>query len=139
MLKLLLQFRDIEVLSMKNIQAFLSNFQREMNWEISDEDYKESKTSILHNYMLLTTEVSEVAEEFRSIFNKTYHLVNEEGINEEDAFKIAKEMHKDIIGKELSDCIAYLVKFANYLDIDLEDSFYKKMDEIKLRVNKDQR
>ena len=123
---------------MREIQAFLSNFQREMNWEISEENYRESKDSILHNYMLLTTEVSEVAEEFRAIFNKTYKLVSDEGMNEEEAFKIAKNQHKENIGKELSDCIAYLVKFANYLDIDLEDSFYKKMDEIKLRVNKDQ-
>ncbi|WP_370452552.1 MazG nucleotide pyrophosphohydrolase domain-containing protein [Lysinibacillus sp. SGAir0095] len=116
----------------------MSNFQREMNWEISEENYRESKDSILHNYMLLTTEVSEVAEEFRAIFNKTYKLVSDEGMNEEEAFNIAKNQHKENIGKELSDCIAYLVKFANYLDIDLEDSFYKKMDEIKLRVNKDQ-
>jgi len=123
----------------RDIQAFLSEFQKDMNWEISEENYKESKASLLHNYMLLTTEVSEVAEEFRSIFNKTYRMVNNDGLNEEDAFKIAKDLHKENIGKELSDCIAYLVKFANYLDIDLEDSFYKKMEEVKLRVNKDQR
>lgn len=125
--------------ALRDIQAFLNNFQREMNWEISDENYKESKASMLHNYMLLTTEVSEVAEEFRAVFNKTYQLVNDEGMSEEDAFKIAKDLRKENIGKELSDCIAYLVKFANYLDIDLEDSFYQKMDEIRLRVNKDQR
>ena len=124
---------------MRDIQAYLSKFQKDMNWEISEENYKESKASLLHNYMLLTTEVSEVAEEFRSIFNKTYRMVNNDGLNEEDAFKIAKNLHKENIGKELSDCIAYLVKFANYLDIDLEDSFYKKMEEVKLRVNKDQR
>lgn len=127
------------MLDVRDIQAFLSEFQKDMNWEISEENYKESKASLLHNYMLLTTEVSEVAEEFRSIFNKTYRMVNNDGLNEEDAFKIAKNLHKENIGKELSDCIAYLVKFANYLDIDLEDSFYKKMEEVKLRVNKDQR
>ncbi|MCU5068342.1 MazG nucleotide pyrophosphohydrolase domain-containing protein [Bacillus pacificus] len=124
---------------MKDIQGFLKEFQREMNWEISDKNYKESRASLLNNYMLLTTEVSEVAEEFRSIFNKTYKLVNEDGLDEDEAFELAKETYKEDIGKELSDCIAYLVKFANYLDIDLEDSFYTKMNEIKLRVNKDQR
>ncbi|MFC7686074.1 hypothetical protein [Ureibacillus sp. GCM10028918] len=124
---------------MRDIQAFLSNFQKEMNWEISDDNYKESKASILHNYMLLTTEVSEVAEEFRAIFNKTYKLAVDEGMDEDRAFEMAKSVHKENIGKELSDCIAYLVKFANYLDIDLEESFYQKMEEIKLRVNKDQR
>ncbi|WP_423800767.1 hypothetical protein [Neobacillus sp. SAB-20_R2A] len=124
---------------MKDIQEFLKEFQREMNWEISNNSYKESRASILNNYMLLTTEVSEVAEEFRAIFNKTSSFVINEGFGEADAFKLAKEIHKENIGKELSDCIAYIVKFANYLEIDLEDSFYKKMNEIKLRVNKDQR
>lgn len=124
---------------MKDIQEFLKKFQKEMNWEISDKNYKESRASILNNYMLLTTEIGEIAEEFRSIFNKTYQLVKENGINENEAFQIAKEMHKQNIGKEISDCIAYLVKFANYLEIDLEDMFYKKMNEIKFRVNKDQR
>ncbi|MDN4495252.1 MazG nucleotide pyrophosphohydrolase domain-containing protein [Ureibacillus aquaedulcis] len=123
---------------MREIQAFLSNFQKEMNWEISEENYKESKASILHNYMLLTTEVSEVAEEFRAIFNKTYKLATVEGMDEKEAFQMAKDLHKENIGKELSDCIAYLVKFANYLDIDLEESFYQKMNEVKLRTNKDQ-
>lgn len=124
---------------MKDIQEFLKKFQKEMNWEISDKNYKESRASILNNYMLLTTEIGEIAEEFRSIFNKTYQLVKENGINENEAFQIAKEMHKQNIGKEISDCIAYLVKFANYLEVDLEDIFYKKMNEIKFRVNKDQR
>jgi NTP pyrophosphatase (non-canonical NTP hydrolase) len=123
----------------KDIQEFLKEFQKEMNWEISDKNYKESRSSILNNYMLLTTEVSEVAEEFRSIFNKTSKLIIEEGLNEELAFKLAKETYKENIGKELSDCIAYIVKFANYLEIDLQDSFYTKMNEVKHRVNKDQR
>jgi NTP pyrophosphatase (non-canonical NTP hydrolase) len=123
----------------KDVQEFLKEFQRDMNWEISDKNYQESRASILNNYMLLTTEVSEVAEEFRSIFNKTAKLINEEGLDEESAYKLAKELYKENIGKELSDCIAYIIKFANYLEIDLQDSFYSKMNEIKLRVNKDQR
>lgn len=122
---------------MKDIQEFLMNFQRDMNYEISNVNYKESKMSLLNNYMLLTTEVSEVAEEFRSIFNETKRIALEGKLNEDEAFAHAKEMHKENIGKELSDCIAYLVKFANYFEINLNESFYSKMDEIKCRVNKD--
>ncbi|WP_445491597.1 hypothetical protein [Niallia sp. 03133] len=124
---------------MRNIQEFLKDFQREMNWEISNNNFKESKSSLLNNFMLLTTEVSEIAEEFRSIFNKTRKLVKEEELSEDEAFKLVKEMYKENIGKEIADCIAYLVKFANYLDIDVEDSFFDKMEEIKTRENKDQR
>lgn len=124
---------------MKEIQEFLNVFQRDMNWEISDKNYTEVKSSLLNNYMLLTTEVAEVAEEFRAIFNMTNKLIKEENLSEDEAFKNAKEIHREDIGKELSDCLAYIVKFANYFDIDLENSFYLKMNEIKSRVNKDQR
>jgi NTP pyrophosphatase (non-canonical NTP hydrolase) len=123
---------------MKEIQAFLKDFQKEMKWEISKNSYQDSKLSLLNNYMLLTTEVGEVAEEFRAMFNQTAKFLEEEPYTEEEAFQLAKENHKENIGKEISDCIAYLVKFANYFEIDLEESFYGKMDEIKGRVNKDQ-
>ncbi|WP_096201857.1 MazG nucleotide pyrophosphohydrolase domain-containing protein [Bacillus sp. FJAT-45350] len=120
---------------MKEMQEFLKKYQKEMNWEIRNNNYDEAKASLLNNYMLLTTEVSEVAEEFRAIFN----IVKKNSENEsvEIAFMKAKEKHKENIGKEIADCFAYLVKFANYFEIDLEDSFYAKMDEVKNRVNKD--
>lgn len=69
---------------MKEIQAFLKEFQREKKWDITDESYEKSYASLLHNYMLLTTEVGEVAEEFRGIFNKTHQLM-EEGLPEDAA------------------------------------------------------
>lgn len=124
---------------MDEIQSFLRQFQKEMDWEIKGENFKENRASLLNNYMLLTTEIGEVAEELRGIFNLTYKLVRERGLDEDEAFELSKNEHKENIGKELSDCIAYLVKFANYFDINLNDSFYSKMSEIKLRVNKDQR
>src|SRR5690554_3974434 len=108
---------------MKEIQKFLQKFQKEMNWEITDENYEESRASILNNFMLFTTEVGEVGEEFRAIFNETNQLMKDKHVNEEEAFEMAKEKYKENIGKELSDCIAYIVKFANYLEIDLEKSF----------------
>ncbi|WP_188454613.1 MazG nucleotide pyrophosphohydrolase domain-containing protein [Virgibacillus oceani] len=122
---------------MKDVQNFLKDFQKEMNWEITDKNYQESRSSMLNNYMLLTTEVGEVAEEFRSIFTRTSELAEENNISEEQAFKLAKNMHKENVGKELSDCIAYIMKFANYLEIDLNESFYSKMKEVKMRRNKD--
>ncbi|MFC4320472.1 MazG nucleotide pyrophosphohydrolase domain-containing protein [Litchfieldia salsa] len=119
---------------MKEVQEFLKVYQKEMNWEISNENYEEAKTSLLHNYMLLTTEVSEIAEEIRSIINET-RISHPEDI--EFAFKEAKDKHKENIGNEIADCFAYLIKFANYFEIDLEESFYSKMKEVQLRKNKD--
>ncbi|MDL4842278.1 MazG-like family protein [Aquibacillus rhizosphaerae] len=122
---------------MKDIQNFLSQFQKDMNWQISGDNYEEDRSSLLNNYMLLTTEVAEVAEEMRSMFNATARYSHEYS-SVEEAFDVAKQEHKENLGKELSDCIAYIVKLANYFDIDLETSIYSKTSEVKGRINKDQ-
>lgn len=107
-----------------------------MNWQIKTDDYERTKASLLNNYMLLTTEVAEIAEELRKAFNNTNTAINN-GIDEDKAFEMAKASIKEDLGKELADCLAYMTKFANYFEIDLEDSFYNKMDEVKKRKNKD--
>ncbi|MCM3575099.1 MULTISPECIES: MazG nucleotide pyrophosphohydrolase domain-containing protein [Mesobacillus] len=121
---------------MKELQSYARDYQKEMGWEINSDNYAKSRESLLNNYLLLTTEVAEVAEELRRAFNLTQSNV-QEGMDEEEAFAIAKERIKQDIGKELADCLAYLLKFYNYFDIDLEDSFYEKMVEVRLRKNKD--
>ena len=121
---------------MKELQSYARDYQKEMGWEINSDNYAKSRESLLNNYLLLTTEVAEVAEELRRAFNLTQSNV-QEGMDEEEAFAIAKERIKQDIGKELADCLAYLLKFYNYFDIDLEDSFYEKMAEVRLRKNKD--
>jgi NTP pyrophosphatase (non-canonical NTP hydrolase) len=121
---------------MKELQAYTKDYQKEMGWEINSDNYAKSRESLLNNYLLLTTEVAEVAEELRKAFNLTQSKV-QEGMDEDEAFLIAKESIKQDIGKELADCLAYLLKFYNYFDIDLEESFYKKMLEVRDRENKD--
>lgn len=109
-----------------------------MNWQIKTDDYEKTKASLLNNYMLLTTEVAELAEELRKAFNATNTAINE-GMDEDKAFEMAKASIKEDVGKELADCLAYMTKFANYFEIDLEDSFYTKMEEVRNRKNKDVR
>lgn len=121
---------------MKELQTFAKQYHKDMGWEISEESYAESRDSLLNNYMLLTTEVAEVAEELRKAFNLTADYV-ENGMDEEQAFDLAKNQIKENIGKELSDCLAYMLKFYNYFGIDVEESFYAKMEEVKNRKNKD--
>ncbi|WP_328053873.1 MazG nucleotide pyrophosphohydrolase domain-containing protein [Neobacillus cucumis] len=118
------------------MQKFLKKYHEEMNWEINNESYEKSRASLLNNYMLLTTEVAEVAEELRKAFNFTNSQILN-GMNESEAFELAKENAKQDLGKEFADCFAYIIKFANYFEIDLEESFYKKMDEVKNRKNRD--
>lgn len=121
---------------MKELQSFMRDYQKEMGWEISDENYARSRDSLLNNYMLLTTEVAEVAEELRKAFNLVREYA-EEGMDEELAFQLASDQVKEELGKELADCLAYLIKFYNFFGIDLEESFYGKMDEVRKRRNKD--
>lgn len=121
---------------MKEAQAFAKQYQKEMGWSIEDGDYEKNRASLLNNYMLLTTEVAEIAEELRKAFNLTYNYV-QSGMEEEEAFRLASETVKEDIGKEMADCLAYIMKFANFFDIDLEESFYGKMEEVKNRQNKD--
>jgi NTP pyrophosphatase (non-canonical NTP hydrolase) len=80
--------------------------------------------------------VAEVAEELRRAFNLTASYM-QEGFDETKAFELAKEQIRENVGKELSDCLAYMLKFYNYFGIDLEESFYNKMDEVKYRKNRD--
>jgi NTP pyrophosphatase (non-canonical NTP hydrolase) len=121
---------------MKELQTFAKQYQKEMGWEISEENYAESRDSLLNNYMLLTTEVAEVAEELRMAFNLTTKNV-QNGMEEEQAFELAKNQIKENVGKELADCLAYMLKFYNFFGIDVEESFYAKMEEVKNRKNKD--
>ena len=121
---------------MKELQSFMREYQKEMGWEISDENYARSRDSLLNNYMLLTTEVAEVAEELRKAFNLVREYADE-GLDEELAFQLASDQVKEELGKELADCLAYLIKFYNFFGIDLEESFYGKMDEVRKRRNKD--
>ncbi|KGA96740.1 hypothetical protein AJ85_16855 [Alkalihalobacillus alcalophilus ATCC 27647 = CGMCC 1.3604] len=121
---------------MKQLQEYMKQYHEEMNWKINTDNYEKTKSSLLNNYMLLTTEVAEIAEELREAFNKTNSLINE-GMDEQQAFNIAKESIKENLGKEFADCLAYITKFANYFEVDIEDSFYSKMEEVKKRKNKD--
>ena len=121
---------------MKELQTFMRDYQKEMGWEIDSDNYANSRESLLNNYMLLTTEVAEVAEELRRTFNQTQQSILD-GREQEEAFLMAKENAKENIGKELADCMAYLIKFYNFFEIDIEDSFYNKMREVKNRKNKD--
>lgn len=121
---------------MKELQDFAEEFQRQMNWDINSENYELSRSSLLNNYMLLTTEIAEVAEELRKAFNIANQQISE-GINADEAFENAKIAVKQDLGKEFADCLAYITKMANFFSIDLEESFYSKMDEVKNRNNKD--
>lgn len=68
------------------------------------------------NVMLLVEEVGEVAKEVRRIGR-----ANELG--QSDRLAAAKQHLRE----ELADCLAFIVKLANYTGIDLEEAYVEKM------------
>jgi NTP pyrophosphatase (non-canonical NTP hydrolase) len=117
---------------MKKLHKELEAFQLEKGWEISQENADLSVQSLLLNHMLLTTEISEIAEELRKLMNLSFEL-KEEGIEKEQAFFLAKREVAEDIGKEIADSIAYLCKFATFFDRDIEVDVRNKLHEINNR------
>lgn len=117
---------------MQKVQEYYKKFEEDMGWGIQGDkdDPEDSKMHMLYIHMLLTTEVAEVAEEFRRIF----HFVNtykKEGLEPKEAFAKAKADVRVDLGKEFADCLAYLCKLANFFDYDLEEELHKKLTEIR--------
>lgn len=69
------------------------------------------------NVMLLVEEVGEVAKEIRRL-----HYAD----RNPSLFERA-QMAREHLREELADCLAYIVKLANYTDIDLEQAYVEKM------------
>ncbi|MBS4206993.1 hypothetical protein [Bacillus sp. FJAT-50079] len=120
---------------MKKLQNFTKEYHQELNYQIKNGSYEQSKMSLLMNHMLLSTEVAEIAELLRELFVSTEKMI-QEGWEEGEAFKVAQKHVSKELGKEISDCIAYLSKLGNFFERDMESDFYNKMEEVRKRVEK---
>jgi NTP pyrophosphatase (non-canonical NTP hydrolase) len=119
---------------MKAIQDFQKQLDKEMGWTPKGDDFEYSKAYLPYIHMLLTTEIAEIAEEIRMLFIVTNRYI-EQGFSDKEAFKMAKEEVQANVGKEIADCLAYLSKFANFFDVDMEIEYFSKMKEVKDRNN----
>ncbi|MBS4218103.1 hypothetical protein KHA96_07165 [Bacillus sp. FJAT-49711] len=116
---------------MEKLQNYYRSFEKEMGYNRFDENsFQANQTFLLFIHMLLTTEVAEVAEEFRSMFDLSEKYLSE-GYSDVEAMEMAKESIREDLGKELADCLAYILKLANYFEYDLETELYSKLEEIK--------
>ena len=75
-------------------------------------------TDLYFNTLLLQEEVGEVSSAVAQLWRA------EQRTGDPDA---ALSQHRDAIAEELADCLAYLVKLANYAGIDLEAAYLTKM------------
>ncbi|WP_227495067.1 MazG-like family protein [Bacillus cereus] len=87
---------------MEQVQKMYQRFQEEMNWSHNDkrDDFQRSKEFLLYTHMLLTTEE-----------------LKKNGISEDEAYIATKAKIRENLGKELTDCLAYLCKLANFLSL----------------------
>lgn len=122
---------------MKAVQDMYETFQTDMGWnKVDKNDFEASKQFLLYIHMLLTTEVAEVAEEFRTLLYRTNELT-EAGSEPNEAYSQAKQEIRENLGKELADCLAYICKLANFFEYDLEEELRSKLDEIRGRYKKE--
>lgn len=108
----------------------LSDFQR---WhDMLDRD-KGFLTDLYYNYICLVEEIGELGAELKAIWRAQETLYDQVG-NRQEARDRALQEHRPHLQEELADCLAYLLKLANYTGVDLESAYVGKMNLNRERV-----
>ena len=87
---------------------------------------KQFDPDIFYNYILLIEEMGELARDFKNVWSRQTSLMRD-GLTAENARKEALREKQSEIGGDLADILAYILKLANYMDIDLEQAYISKM------------
>jgi deoxyguanosine kinase len=88
-------------------------------------------TDLYFNYLCLSEEMGELGSELAQLWREEAQL-RMQGETSEIARREALHARKGELESELADCMAYLLKMANYAGIDLEKAYLEKM-----RVNQE--
>jgi deoxyguanosine kinase len=83
-------------------------------------------TDLYFNYLCLSEEMGELGSALAQLWREEAQLTLQ-GETDSSARQHALEKRRKELGAELADCMAYLLKIANYADIDLEGAYLKKM------------
>lgn len=79
------------------------------------------------NFMLLTGEVGEVAAVLKRVRWRAAALGQAAGGPDGEALAQALAEHRPLLGEELADCLAFLLKLANNAGVDLQAAYLAKM------------
>ncbi|MFN2272411.1 MAG: MazG nucleotide pyrophosphohydrolase domain-containing protein [Anaerolineae bacterium] len=90
-------------LCLRDLQAFHESLDREKGFDLD----------MLRNVAYLSEEIGEVVHAIRA-------LKRSKG-------SVAPEEARERLGEELADCLAYIVKLANYGGLDLQEAYVRKM------------
>jgi deoxyguanosine kinase len=83
-------------------------------------------TDVFFNYICLSEEFGELGSELASTWRDQESYISR-GQTQIRAKEQALAGHKEGIEEELADCLAYLLKLANYSGIDLEQAYMEKL------------
>jgi deoxyguanosine kinase len=83
-------------------------------------------TDLYFNYLCLSEEMGELGSELATLWREETELVMQ-GKAETKARELAIGNRRSGIQSELADCMAYLLKLANYVGVDLERAYRDKM------------
>jgi NTP pyrophosphatase (non-canonical NTP hydrolase) len=100
----------------------LHDFQEFHRWL---DDKNGCNTDIYLNMVLLSGEIGELAQALKQV-----HFMTDSSRNEQEQVKTHAEAlaaQHDNLGQELADCLAYLLKLANYTGVDLQAAYLQKM------------
>ena len=84
-------------------------------------------TNMYFNYLCLSEEMGELGSVLAELWREEATLTTR-GQREDEARRKALSKWRKAIKSELADCMAYLLKLANYSGVDLEQAYLEKMD-----------
>ena len=90
-------------------------------------------TDIYFNYLCLSAELGELGDALASLW-RDQHTLLEQGLPAPQSLQTALEQRRRAIAGELADCMAYLLKLANYTNVDLESAYLAKMETNRQRT-----
>lgn len=97
---------------------------------------KHFNTDLYFNYLCLSEEMGELGSEFAKTWLVETSLIAE-GKEPGTARQHALNQRREALRSELADCMAYLLKLANYAEIDLESAYLSKMAQNRARSWRD--
>jgi len=90
-------------------------------------------TNVYFNFLCLSEEIGELGSELAQLWRVEEALITR-GLSVEQARSQALTEQKQTLKAELADCMAYLLKLANYTGIELEAAYVEKMNQNRTRV-----
>jgi len=95
-------------------------------WHRAFDQEKGFSTDIFMNFFCLQQEIGELAREMTHALRRR-QMLERDGMSAGQALESALAEQQQGLRDELSDCLAYILKLANYAGVDLEDAYLHKM------------